>query len=86
MRTARHGDTYSDGDVGLDGGLVQASCKENKGLVRGCRPLRRRRRQREGAEFAVSSMGCRPRPCSGSGRAGREPVELKLAVVLNTRV
>jgi hypothetical protein len=48
MRTARHGDTYSDGDVGLDDGLVQASCKENEGLVRGCRPLRRRRRQREG--------------------------------------
>jgi hypothetical protein len=46
--TARHGDTYSDGDIGLNGGLVQASCKENGGLVRGCRPLRRRRRQREG--------------------------------------
>jgi hypothetical protein len=52
----------------------------------GCRPLRRRRRQREGVEFAVSPTGCHPRPCSGSGQAGREPVELKLTVVLNTRV
>jgi hypothetical protein len=71
-RTARHSDTYSDGDIGLDGDLVPASCKENRGLVRGCRPLRRRRRQREGAEaeVAVFPTGCRPRWCSGLGRAG----------------
>jgi hypothetical protein len=84
--TAQHGDTYSDGVIGLDGGLVQASCKENGGLVRCCMPLRRRRRQREGVEFVASPTGCQSRPCSSSGRAGREPVQLKLAVVSKTRV
>jgi hypothetical protein len=39
-------DTYSDSDVGLDGGLVQTSCRENGELVRVRRPHRRRRRQR----------------------------------------
>jgi hypothetical protein len=56
-RTARHGDTYSDGDIELNGGLVQASYKENGGLVRGCRPLRRRRRQREGGRVCSVPNG-----------------------------
>jgi hypothetical protein len=76
----RTADTYSDGDIGLDGGLVQASCRENGGLVRVCMPQRRRRTQKEGAEaeFAVLPTGCRPRRCSGLVQAGGEPMEMGL--------